>query len=193
LIKVDFKRLFLRLWGLIVNPRQAWSDILEEEPRQDVAMTFVFPLTCCCGLAILIGRLVRDGFADGAFLNAFADSVIACLGLIAAFYLASAVADWFCGRYLQLENGKRNASLLVGYSFSVLFALTIVVGLFPEWVLFKWVLQFYVVYVVWVGADVLMHIDEDRRMTFSLITSAAILLIPFLIQLVFNKLSFIFG
>lgn len=156
-------------------------------------MTFVFPLTCCCGLAILIGRLVRDGFADGAFLNAFADSVIACLGLIAAFYLASAVADWFCGRYLQLENGKRNASLLVGYSFSVVFALTIVVGLFPEWVLFKWVLQFYVVYVVWVGADVLMHIDEDRRMTFSLITSAAILLIPFLIQLVFNKLSFIFG
>ena len=81
----------------------------------------------------------------------------------------------------------------MGYSFSVVFALTIVVGLFPEWVLFKWVLQFYVVYVVWVGADVLMHIDEDRRMTFSLITSAAILLIPFLIQLVFNKLSFIFG
>ena len=183
----------MRLWTLIVNPRQAWSDILEEEPRQDVAMTFVFPLTCCCGLAILIGRLIRDGFADGAFLNAFADSAIACLGLIAAFYLASAVADRLCTRYLQQENNKSLSAILVGYSFSVLFALTIVVGLFPEWVLFKWVLQFYVVYVVWAGAEVIMQIDEDRRMTFCLLTSAAILLIPFLIQFIFNKLSFIFG
>ena len=183
----------MRLWGLIVNPRQAWNDILEETPRQDVAMTFVFPLTCCCGLAILIGRLVRDGFVDGAFLNAFADSIIACLGLIVAFYLASAVADLLCNRYLHQEVDKNMSAILVGYSFSVLFALTILIGLFPEWVLFKWVLQFYVVYVVWGGAEVVLHLDEDRRMTFSLLTSAAILLIPFVIQLVFNKMSFIFG
>ncbi len=193
MIKVDFKRLFLRLWALIVNPRQAWSDILEEDPRQDVAMTFVFPLTCCCGLAILIGRLIRDGFAEGGFLNAFADAAIACLGLVAAFYLATAIVDQLSIRLLKQEPDKKLSALLVGYSFAVVFALTMLVGLFPAWVLFKWVLQFYVVYVVWVGAEVLMHIDEDRRMTFSLLTSAAILLIPFLIQLIFNKMPLAFG
>ncbi len=193
MIKVDFKRLFMRLWGVIVNPRQAWSDILEENPRQDVAMTFVFPLTCLCGLAILLGRVVRDGFADGAFLYAFIDSVVACLGLVVGFYLSTAVVDLLSVRYLQQEPDRKRSVILVGYSFSVVFALTLLVGLFPEWVLFKWVLQFYVVYVVWAGAEVVMQLDEDRRMTFSLLTSASILLIPFLIQFVFNKLSLIFG
>ena len=183
----------MRLWALIVNPRQAWSDILEEEPRQDVAMSFVFPLTCLCGLAILLGRVARDGFADGAFMYAFTDAVIACLGLVVAFYLTSAVVDRLSVKYLQQEPDRRRSALLVGYSFAVVFALTLLVGLFPEWVLFKWVLQFYVVYVVWVGAEVVMKLDEDRRMTFSLLTSASILLIPFLIQFVFNKLSLIFG
>jgi len=193
LIKIDFKQLFLRLWTLLVNPRQAWSDILEEKPQQDVAMTFVFPLSCCCALAILLGRVVRDGFADGAFLGAFADAVIACLGLIAAYYIAAYFADQWRTRYLHLDADSRSASLLVGYSLAVVFALTLLVGLFPEWVLFKWVLQFYIVYVVWVGADIVMHIDEEQRMTFSLLTAGVILLVPFLIQFIFNKLSFIFG
>lgn len=190
--KVDFKQLFLRLWQLLVNPRLAWSDILEEKPRKDVAMTFVFPLVSCCALAILLGRVIRDGFADGAFLNAFADGVVAGLGLVVAYYLAAALADQLCTRYLQ-QPDRKLSSLLTGYSLAVTFALTIVVGLFPEWVLFKWVLQFYVVYVVWVGADTVMHIDEDRRMTFTLLVSAVILLVPFIIQLTFNKLSFVFG
>lgn len=125
--------------------------------------------------------------------NAFADAAIACLGLVAAFYLATAIVDQLSIRLLKQEPDKKLSALLVGYSFAVVFALTMLVGLFPAWVLFKWVLQFYVVYVVWVGAEVLMHIDEDRRMTFSLLTSAAILLIPFLIQLIFNKMPLAFG
>lgn len=106
---------------------------------------------------------------------------------------STAIVDQLSIRLLKQEPDKKLSALLVGYSFAVVFALTMLVGLFPAWVLFKWVLQFYVVYVVWVGAEVLMHIDEDRRMTFSLLTSAAILLIPFLIQLIFNKMPLAFG
>ena len=171
-----------------MNPRQAWSDIVEENPRKDVTTTFVFPLICCCGLAILIGRVVRDGFADGAFMNAFIECAIACLGLIVAFYLSTVLVDWLSNRYLHQTPDRKLSSQLVGYSFAVVFALTMVIGLFPEWVLFKWVLQFYVAYVVWVGAEVMMKLDDEHRMTFSLTVSAGILLIPFLIQLILNKL-----
>jgi len=191
-VKVDFKKLFLRLWRLMVSPRQEWEAIREESPRPDVLMTFFFPLTCCCGLAVLLGRLVREGFVS-TFMSAFAEAVVACLGLVVAFYLSMAIVGWLGTRYLHVETDRRDTTLLVGYSFAVVFALTMLVGLFPEWVLFKWVLQFYVVYVVWVGADVVMQLGEDRRMTFSLLVSAVILLVPFLIQTVFNKLSLALG
>jgi len=191
-VKVDFKKLFLRLWRLLVSPRQEWEAIREESPRPDMLMTFFFPLTCCCGLAVLLGRLLREGFGS-AFMSGFAEAVVACLGLVVAFYLSMAVVGWAAPRYLHMETDRRDTTLLVGYSFAVVFALTLLVGLFPAWVMFKWVLQFYVVYVVWVGADVMLQIGEDRRMTFSLMVSAVILLVPFLIQTIFNKLSLAFG
>ena len=126
-------------------------------------------------------------------MSGFAEAVVACLGLVVAFYLSMAVVGWAAPRYLHVETDRRETTRLVGYSFAVVFALTLLVGLFPAWVMFKWVLQFYVVYVVWVGADVMLQIGEDRRMTFSLMVSAVILLVPFLIQTIFNKLSLAFG
>lgn len=193
-MKIDYKALFRRVWNLLLHPRETWQEIADEDnERRDVAMAFVFPLICFCGLATLIGRVVREGFADGAFMDSFMDTCILCFALMGTYYLSAWAINTLRMRYLQDTDDMPLAFTFTAYAMVVGFALTMLVGLFPELQLFKLILQFYVVYVVWLGTEVLLQVDEDKQMAFSLIVSAVILLVPFLLQLVFDKLTFIFG
>ena len=75
----------------------------------------------------------------------------------------------------------------------VVFVAEVLVVLFPQFFIFKWVLQFYVCYIVWEGSDVIWGVDEDKRLVFMAITSAAIVFSPVIIRMVFNTLSNLLG
>ena len=188
-MKIDYKALFVRAWSLIVRPRQTWEEIMQESPRKEVGTTFVWPLICLCGMAVLIGGVIRDGFADGAFWETMADSCIQCVVLFDSFYFVAWGLNMLRVRYQKADDDMPLCTLFAGYAMVVVFALALLTALFPSLLLFKLVLQFYVVYIVWQGADLVLGVDEERRMTFSLVASAIILLVPFILQFIFDKLS----
>lgn len=189
----NYKALFLRVWQLIIRPRTAWEEVSAEPSGRDVAMTFVFPLICFCGLATLIGRVVRDGFADGNFMRAFTDTCVVCFVLMGTYYLGTWGINMLRTRYLKHDDDMPLTYRFMAYSMALSFALAMMVGLFPELQLFKLVLQFYVAYMIWHGADVLLKVDEDKRMAFSLSAAAIVIVVPIVLQFLFEKLTFIFG
>ncbi|GAE21406.1 hypothetical protein JCM10003_851 [Bacteroides pyogenes JCM 10003] len=50
-------------------------------------------------------------------------------------------------------------------------------------------MQFYIVYVVWEGAPIVMKVKENDRLKYTLLSSALLILCPAAIEFVFNKLT----
>ena len=184
---MNIKGIFLRLWRLIIQPGAEWKEISSASPREDVARTFVYPLTAVCGVAYLLGQVVRGEWGGGHFFSSVMSAVVHCVALLLTYFLVAWCVNQLRVRYLHQEEDMPLSFLLTGYSMALIFALTIFVGLFPEMVLFKWILQFYVVYIVWNGAHTIMEVEEDKQMTFTLVTSALLLAVPAVINLVFDK------
>ena len=76
-----------------------------------------------------------------------------------------------------------------GYALVVPFLLQIVTGLLPDFRIIAWLLQFYIVYVVWEGAPIMMKVEEKQRLKYTLLSSVLLILCPTVIQFVFNKLT----
>ena len=62
-------------------------------------------------------------------------------------------------------------------------------GLLPDFRIIAWLLQFYIVYVVWEGAPIMMKVEEKQRLKYTLLSSVLLILCPTVIQFVFNKLT----
>ena len=75
----------------------------------------------------------------------------------------------------------------------VVFVADMLVVLFPQFFIFKWVLLLYVCYIVWEGSEVVLAVDEERRLIYMALTSAAIIFSPTIIGMLFNTLSNLLG
>ena len=186
---MNYKALYRRSLLLLSQPQKAWSTIMMESPRLSVERCFVFPLMGLCGTAVLIGHLLHYGFANGGWWNSMMEACVTCVALLGCFYLSAWASNGFLVRYLKSDDDVARSRILVGYSMVVTFVLVIFTGLFPSLAIFRYVLQFYVLYVVWLGVKEVYGIGEDKRMTVTLVISALILLVPFFIHLIFDKLS----
>ena len=172
----------------MVQPADEWEHIKSSLPHVDVAKTFVYPLTAICGVVILLGQLLRGEWGGGHFFSSLLSMLVRCLALLITYFLVSWSVNQLRVRYLHQKEDMLLSSTLTGFSMALTFALTLFVSLFPELVLFKWILQFYVAYIVWNGVRTIMDVEENSQMTFTLLVSALLLIVPFVVYFVFDKL-----
>lgn len=184
------KALFLRLWHLLLHSREEWALVASESPRRDVLRAFVLPLTLLCGLAALLGCLMQGGLAAGVVIVEVCSVMVS---LLLTFVIASSVANVLLERLLHVDGDRTSCQLLVGYSMAVCLVLMFVTELFPQLVLFRWILQFYIVYVFWEGAPAFFSLSDEDRMKFSVIASAVILLLPYLLEMLITSVARLFG
>ena len=112
-----------------------------------------------------------------------------CISLFGGFFLAAWLLDTLKQKYLEHTADMPGSQLFVGYTMGVVFLAEILAILFPQFFIFKWILQFYVLYVVWEGSDVLFAVPEEKRLTFSALISAVVIFSPAIIRALFNTLS----
>ena len=186
---MNYKELFQRLFTLIASPRKAWVEISAESPRRDVMGSFVYPLIALCGIAILLNTFFRDGLSRDVYQPALMDMCRYCISLFGGFFLAAWLLDTLKQKYLEHTADMPGSQLFVGYTMGVVFLAEILAILFPQFFIFKWILQFYVLYVVWEGSDVLFAVPEEKRLTFSALISAVVIFSPAIIRALFNTLS----
>jgi hypothetical protein len=186
---MNYKELFQRLFALIASPKKTWVEISCESPRRDVMGSFVYPLIALCGLAVLLSTFLREGMAREVYQPAIMEMCSYCVALFGGFFLAAWLLDMLRQKFLGHTADLSGSQFFVGYTMGVVFLAEILAILFPQFFIFKWILQFYVLYIVWEGSDVFFTVSEDKRLTFTAITSVAVVFSPAIIRILFNMLS----
>ena len=186
---MNYKELFQRLFTLIISPKKAWVEISAESPRRDVMGSFVYPLIALCGLAVLFGKLLYTGMERMTFHAAAMDICGYCVALFGGFFLAAWLLDLLRQKFLDHQSDMAGSQLFVGYAMGTIFMANILVELLPSIFILKWILQFYVLYIVWEGSEVLFGISEEKRLTFTIIATVAVVFSPEIINFLFNTLS----
>ena len=186
---MNYKELFRRLFSLIASPKKAWVEISAESPRRDVMASFVYPLIALCGLAVLLSTFISDGLQRSVYQKALMEMCSYCVALFGGFFLAAWLFDTLRQKYLGHTPDMLGSQFFVGYAMGVVFLADIIAILFPQLFIFKWVLQFYILYVVWEGSEVFFTIGDDKRLPFTALTSVAVVFSPTIIRLLFNMLS----
>lgn len=186
---MNYKALFQRLFLLISNPPKAWRKISKEETQQGVMTGFVYPLIGLCSTAVFLGLFIGSGFTRASLQPALMQTCCFCIALFGSFFLCAYLTDLLGRYYLKREPEVTLSRQLVGYSMSVIFVLYFFQGLFAEFIILKWLLQFYTLKIVWDGANVLMKVDEKKALTYTIMVTVIILFTPMLLQFIFEKLS----
>ncbi len=174
---------------LISSPAKAWEEISLEQDRRMVLSTFVYPMIAFCGLAVFVGTLIGIGFSGPALQIAMTNCCATFVALFGGFFLVAYLTNLYGMKVLKRPGEQALCQEFVGYSMVVSFVLCIITGLIPSFLFLQLIFQFYVVYVVWEGASRLMHVDDSKRLAYTLSVSVFIIAAPMLIQWVFTRLS----
>jgi len=185
---LNYKELFNRLLLLISSPAKAWEEILVEEDKRKVLADFVYPLIGLCGLAVFLGSISFD-FEAFSLQTAMTKACSVLISLFGGYFLAAYLVNLYGQKALDRGTELALCQQLVGYSMSVLFVLDIVLGLFPSFFILRWILQFYIVWIVWEGAQKLMKVEEEKLLSYTLIVSALIIFSPMVLKVLFDYLS----
>lgn len=175
---------------LISSPAKAWEEISMEEDRRKVFMAFVYPMIGLCGLSVFIGSLLTNGWGGPqSFQIAMTNCCAVAVALFGGYFLAAYAINEMGTRMFGMHSNMPLTQQFAGYALVVPFLLQIVTGLLPDFRIIAWLLQFYIVYVVWEGVPVLMGVEEKQRLRYTLLSSVLLILCPTVIQFVFNKLT----
>lgn len=186
---MNYKDLFHRVLLLISSPERAWEEI-SLEGRHRVMEAFVYPLIALAGLSVFIGSLVQIGWGSPQnYQVAMTDCCAVAISLFGGFFLSSYLINQMNMKLFKMCDNTPLAQQFVGYSMVVIFLLQIIYGILPNFAILAILLSFYTIYIVWVGSDKRMCIPGDKRLRFTILASIIILLCPWIIQTLFNRLT----
>lgn len=189
---MNYKGLFKIAMLLISSPAKAWEEIRLEEDRRKVFTEFVYPMIGFCGLAVFIGSLLANGWGGPqSFQIAMTQCCAVAVALFGGYFLAAYAINELRVKMFGMPSDMPLAQQFAGYALVVIFLINMITGLMPAFNIIGLLLQFYLVYVVWEGAAILMHVEEKNRLKFTILSSILLLFCPAIIQFVFNKLTVI--
>lgn len=175
---------------LISSPAKAWEEIRLQEDRRAVFTEFVYPMIGFCGLAVFIGSLLEYGWGEPqSFQIAMTKCCAVAVALFGGYFLAAYGINEMMMRMYKMRGNMPLVQQFAGYALVVTFLIEIVLGLFPNFRIVGWLLQCYILFVVWEGASILMHIQEKNRLQFTILSSLLLIICPAAIQFVFNWLT----
>ena len=186
---MNYKDLFHIAILLISSPARAWEEISLED-RRKVFTAFVYPMIGLCGLSVFIGSLLTNGWGGPqSFQIAMTNCCAVAVALFGGYFLAAYAINEMGIKMFGMHANMPLVQQFAGYALVVPFLLQIVTGLLPDFRIIAWLFQFYIVYVVWEGAPILMQVEEKVRLKYTLFSSVLLILCPTVIQFVFNKLT----
>ena len=187
---MNYKELFHIALQLISSPARAWEEIRLEEDRRKVFTAFVYPMIGLCGLSVFIGSLWTMGWGGPqSFQYAMTQCCAVAVSLFGGYFLASYLINGLSVRMFMMDSDIPLTQQFAGYALVVLFMLKIIIGILPDFRVVSWLLQFYIVYVVWEGSAKVMQVAEKDRLRFTLLSSFLLIACPVVIEWMFNKLT----
>lgn len=189
---MDFKRLTHLVTMLLTQPAIAWKGILHSD-RTAMLNGFLYPLFMLCCLSSLLGTIFSYGWEAGNFYYVAVRVGVLFVTLFLSYHLLAFLISKLSITYMQVEYSRVVTDMLAGYSMVVVLLLEICLGLFPNFRIIGWILQFYTVKIVWDGAAVVMRVPEARRLSYTIAVSMMVIFVPVVVGALMSMLSANFG
>lgn len=186
------KRLFNDVLLLFMQPAKSWMIVARRGTKKSMFMNFLYPFLLLVCLSNFIGKIFGSGSGDESFYPATVRMFVIFVTYMCAYHFVVYVVDKISPNFAGDIADRRIAELLTGYSFVVMLALELCLGLFPNLRIIGWIAQFYTVKIVWDGAAVLLRIPEERRLGYTMIVSVMIIFVPIVFGLVVSQITAIF-
>lgn len=183
---MDFNTIYKRTKNLITGPAGEWESIVSEKKTgQEVLKNFVLPYIIAIAIASAAGSFI---FSYGWFsLPFFAGRLlIGVIAPLAGIYLASYFINLLAKSYNSVPSPD-NSFTLVAYSFTAIYLIQIVTGLFP-FLVFTAIAGLYSFYILWHGIIPMMKTPAEKRTGYFVISILVIIAIYFTVGIIFELL-----
>ncbi len=180
-----FKDIIQTIFFLIVSPRKGWKQIIDKEvSHQDFINNFLFPIFGFVAITTFVGGM---WLAENSGIHwALKLSIAVVTALFGGFYLVSYLLNELFPKF-GLDKKLNKAQQFAGYSSVVLYVLFFVMPLLSEFTLL-WLVVIYTIYIVYAGADEFLRIAENKRVSFTVIASLLVVLLPLIIKILLELL-----
>jgi hypothetical protein len=186
---MDYKKLFATSLELIAHPARAWLHVMHKGTKREMLGEFLYPLVMLCGTALFLGRIFNNGLGWDSFYTSMISAALCTFSLIIAYNVSAYAVAFFSAKYTDREFTRETTDVFTGYSMVVLMGLDICLGLFPEFRILAFIAQFYTLKIVWDGAAVLLKINEERRLIYTMVVSVILIAMPFIVNKIIGTLS----
>ena len=165
---------------LVMQPANAWKTIAErKETHEEFLSHFLYPLIGVCTLSAFLGELFGSG--ESNLQNALKEATAVFTSLFAGYYLASFAIKQIASRWFSLEADIKYFQRYIGYAKAIIFVINSVLKLKPNYFFIE-IGELYVFFIVWESVTNFIQIDEKKKVTFSSIATAFIVLSPMIIE-----------
>ena len=186
---MDYKKLFATVLLLIAHPAKAWLRVMHKGTKREMLGEFLYPLAILCGTALFLGRVFNNGIGWDCFYTSTISAALCTFSLLIAYKISTYAIAFFSKKYIGKECLRETIEIFTGYSMVVLLCLDICLGLFPEFRILAFITQFYTLKIVWDGAAVMMKINEERRLIYTMVVAIILIAMPFVVNKIMGALS----
>ncbi|MDR1455617.1 MAG: YIP1 family protein [Tannerella sp.] len=182
-----FRKIFLRIYFIIVHPAREWRVLAEEERESEHFYSSYFhPLLGLIALAAFLGSV----FSSRSVETALKLSILEFVVYFAGFYLSSFLLKKIMERSCAGAHTERIPYFAV-YASSPVYLISIITSLFGSGSQAVYFFLPYTAYIIWEGASNYMGIEEEKQIRFSGASTLLLLLIPYLIYFIIKKFMLI--
>ena len=170
-----YKRLYIRVKRLFINPDKEWVSIYHEDMTiRDIFFSYSMPLILISTLAVFIGSLFNyhEMRFDIALIHAVFTFIAFMTSLITAYFLMLKLIP-----VLNIKSDKETIFKLIALPSLLIYITHLIITLFPE-IFFIRLLNLYAGFIIWEGYSHLFTTDKQKNVLLSFITSAFVLLLP---------------
>lgn len=176
-----FSRLFKTAISLILKPSDAWKELSEKQSddHESFLSGYIYPFIGLITLATFVGILfTRKGYDLQIALK---ESIVVLLSMFGGFFIASWSVNVLWQKTFHRAPDVKLCRCFVGYSSSLLYCLTIVTSLVPDFFFLR-IVVLYTTYIVWEGAIPYMETKESEQLKFVGISTLIIIMTPLAIE-----------
>lgn len=167
------------VWNIIVRPSQTlqYARFSEYFHSHRIAGYFIVPMSLLTAGVCFVGALfsLKSVNIENAVLN----SIFTFIVMLMTYYFLCFFVGWFSRRYVS-GVPKWNVEALAAADMAVIFAVNILLGIFPSLFFIRFFYA-YILYVVWAASDDIIPVSEQNKNRYMVIVTAASVLIPVVI------------
>lgn len=171
---------------LVVQPRKAWETIAERnESKEEYLSHFFYPLIGLCTLASFAGAFLHKD--TNTLENALKESTITITSLFAGYFVAAFVIKQITIKWFNPNCDTKLFQRITAYSMALTILVTAVLELMPDFFFIR-IALLYVYIIVWETVGPMIQIEDKKRVLFTSLLTAIILLSPSIIEKILYSL-----